>query len=261
MKMTKKAVSEKRKYMLQEERFMEIVKLVDNKKSVTVQELMEIFGASESTIRRDLGVLHNQGKLIKVHGGAMTCSNYLSSDIDVEEKSNLNREDKEVIAKYAASLIEEKDFVFLDAGTTTELMIEYITTKKTVFVTNAISHGRKLARRGLTVYILGGELKGITEAVVGEDTVRALEKYNFTKGFFGTNGISIDRGYTTPDIKEAAVKSEAMKHTKEKYVLADKSKFNSISPVKFGNFKDATVITKDIENNEYKKSKNVKEAD
>ena len=247
--------------MLQEERFMEIVKLVDSKKSVTVQELMDFLQASESTVRRDLGVLHNQGRLIKVHGGAVACNNYLVADIDVEEKSSLYREEKEAIARYAASLIKEKDFVFIDAGTTTELMIDYITTKETVFVTNAISHAKKLARRGLTVYMLGGELKGITEAVVGEDTVRTLEKYNFTKGFFGTNGISIERGYTTPDVKEAAVKQQAFIHTKEKYVLADKSKFNGISPVKFGEFDEATIITMKVEGSELKKHKNIKEVD
>lgn len=247
--------------MLQEERFMEIIKLVENKKSVTVQELMDLLKTSESTIRRDLGVLHNQGRLVKVHGGAVICNNFLSKDIDVEEKSSLYKDDKEDIAKYAASLIDEKDFVFIDAGTTTDLMIDYITTRETVFVTNAISHAKKLARRGLTVYMLGGELKGITEAVVGEDTVRALEKYNFTKGFFGTNGISVEKGYTTPDVKEAAVKHQAMIQTKDKYILADKSKFNSISPVRFGNFDEAIIITKDLENNEYKKHKNIKEVD
>ena len=73
------------------------------------------------------------------------------------------------------------DFVYLDAGTTTELLIEYITSHQAVFVTNAISHAKRLAERGFTVYLLGGEFKAVTEAIVGEEAVAALEKYNFTK--------------------------------------------------------------------------------
>lgn len=249
----------KEENMLQEERFIEIVKLVENRKSITVQELMDIFDASESTIRRDLGVLHANGRLIKVHGGAVACNNYLASDMDVVVKENINRDDKLEIAKYAASLIEKEDFVFLDAGTTTELMIDYITEKSAVFVTNAIAHGRKLARLGFKTFIPGGELKGITEAVVGEDTVKALEKYNFTKGFFGTNGIHIERGFTTPDVKEALVKKQAMEHCKECYILADESKFNQISPVTFGKFSDGNIITQNLQAVEYKKYKNVLE--
>lgn len=245
--------------MLQEERFIQIVNLVENRKSITVQELMEIFGASESTIRRDLNTLHLSGKLVKVHGGAVASSNYLPADIDVAEKSGINTEDKLAISKYAAGLISNEDFVFIDAGTTTEMMIDFITAKSAVFVTNAISHGRKLARKGFNTFILGGELKGITEAVVGEDTVRALQRYNFTKGFFGTNGIHMNRGFTTPDLKEALVKKQAMEQSKECYVLADKSKFNQISPVTFSEFEAAYIITKNLKHNEYKKCKNVKE--
>lgn len=245
--------------MLQEERFAEILKIVENRKSVTVQELMEIINVSESTIRRDLGTLHNNGRLIKVHGGAITIDNYLPLDVDVADKKEINVEDKIEIAKYAASLIKNHDFVYLDAGTTTELIIDFIQAKDAVFVTNAITHGRKLARKGFTTFILGGELKGITEAVVGEDTVKALERYNFTKGFFGTNGVHIERGLTTPDIKEALVKKKAIERCKENYVLTDVSKFNQIAPVTFCEFNIANIITRNLHYKEFRKYKNVLE--
>lgn len=246
--------------MLQEERFMEIVNLVEERKSVTVQELMELLGASESTVRRDLNVLHGSGRLVKVHGGAVVSGNYLAADMDVADKSTINIEDKTEIAKYAASLITSEDFVYIDAGSTTELMIDFITAKGAIFVTNAISHGRKLARKGFATFIMGGELKGITEAVVGEDTVRALQRYNFTKGFFGTNGIHRERGFTTPDIREALVKKQAMECSRERYVLADESKFGRISPVTFCGFEDAVIITGKLKESEYKAYENVKEA-
>ena len=101
--------------MLAEERFREILKIVNDKKTVTVQELTALLQTSESTIRRDLTTLHQRGALIKVHGGATTAeSETMTRDADLSLRSTLNKEAKAVIGKYAASLIREDDFVYLD---------------------------------------------------------------------------------------------------------------------------------------------------
>lgn len=250
--------------MLLEKRLEEIVRLVEVRKSVTVQELMEILGASESTVRRDLGILHEQGRLMRVHGGAVAIEgSYASRDLYVHERNEINIEDKVDIARYAASLITDEDFVFVDAGTTTEHLIDFLECKGATFVTNGIVHGKKLSRLGYTTYILGGQLKESTEAIVGEDAIATLEKYNFTKGFFGTNGISLDTGFSTPDAREAMVKQKAASKCKDKFILADKSKFTQISPVTFLEFEHANIITKALGNREnaYKKLKNVLEVD
>lgn len=246
--------------MLAEERFCEILKVVNEKRSVTVQELTEGLNASESTIRRDLTVLHKRGELIKVHGGATAIGmSYHTKDAAVSVRQDLNREDKIKIAVYAAQMIKPNDFIYLDAGTTTDLIIDNIKETNAIFVTNAITHAKKLAIRGFTTYILSGELKKSTEAVVGSDTIRCLEKYNFTKGFFGTNGISFNEGCTTPDMNEALVKSKAMEKCFERYVLSDKSKFNQISPVTFAGFEEVKIITTALEDSIYKKCRNIVE--
>ena len=90
---------------------------------------------------------------------------------------------------------------------------------------------------------MGGKLKGTTEAVVGAGAIESLSLYNFTLGFWGTNGIHKKAGFTTPDREEAGVKHTALWHCKKPYVLADSSKFDSISPVKFAEFEDALIIT------------------
>lgn len=246
--------------MLIEERFLEIIKIVNDKKTVTVQELTELLDTSESTIRRDLTVLHKNKKLIKVHGGATAIDiNYNTKDDDIAVRQDLNREEKLVIAQYAATLIEANDFVFIDAGTTTEAMIDYITEQNAVFVTNAIGHAKKLVQKGFIVHLLGGELKLATEAVVGGETIEALQKYNFTKGFWGTNGVSIQFGFTTPDINEAMVKKKAFEKCKECYILSDATKFNQISSVTFAEFDDAIVITSSVKDSSFKKYENVME--
>ena len=244
--------------MLAEERFSRILSIIEAEGSATIQELMTALDASESTVRRDLITMDENGLLTKVHGGAIARRPSVSThDEDVRNRKTMNAEQKNAIAKYAASLIRPDDFVYLDAGTTTELMIEYITSHQAVFVTNAISHAKRLAERGFTVYLLGGEFKAVTEAIVGEEAVAALEKYNFTKGFWGANGVSLQKGYSTPELKEAMVKKKSMENCKERFVLADESKFNQISSVTFAPFEGATVITTGLSLPAYKKCKNV----
>lgn len=243
-----------------ERRLAEIIKVVEERKSVTVQELMELFDASESTIRRDLVLLDKNGQLTRVHGGAVALdSAYFTKDADVNYRMDLNREEKRVIARYAAGLIKPGDFIFLDAGTTTELMIDFLMERNVEFVTNAIVHARKLAKRGYIVYILGGNIKDKTEAVVGEEAILGLKKYNFTRGFFGANGVSAEHGYSTPDTAEALVKKEAWGHCRERYVLADASKFHQISSVSFADFSEGAVITGSLKDEEYRKYQNIRE--
>ena len=246
--------------MLTEERFTRILSILESMGSVTVQQLMTELDASESTIRRDLNTLDANGQLIKVHGGAiLKNTSYSTEDDEVMQRRERNKGAKEKIAKYASGLIEPGDFVYIDAGTTTDLMIDFITVRQAVFVTNAISHAKRLAERGFTVYLLGGEFKAVTEAIVGEEAVSSVEKYNFTKGFWGANGISMQRGFSTPELKEAMVKKKSMQKTKERYVLCDSSKFGEICSISFAEFKSARIITTKIENNEYRGIKNITE--
>ena len=182
--------------MLAEERFSEILKLVNEHKTITVQELTELLDMSESTIRRDLTTLHKKGKLIKVHGGAtaVNMAQY-TRDESVAVRQDLNIDEKVQIGKYASSLIEKDDFVYIDAGTTTDFLIDFLTEQDAVYVTNGIMHAKKLTQKGCIVYLIGGELKEATLALVGEEAMKTLGRYHFTKGFFGTNGIHIESGY------------------------------------------------------------------
>lgn len=234
--------------MLTEERAEIILDLVDRQGSVSVQELVEKLGTSESTIRRDITALADDRKIIKARGGALSLkTKYSNTDYEMSKRRNMNVAEKRAIGKYAASLVKDGDLVYVDAGTTTEFLIESIEEGiDAVFVTNAVSHAIVLSKKGYTAYILGGRLKGVTEAIVGSGAAMALSVYNFTKGFFGTNGITRKSGLSTPDISEAALKTAALGRCKERYVLADSSKFNIISQITFGNLSDVTVITEKV---------------
>jgi DeoR family fructose operon transcriptional repressor len=230
--------------MLAEKRLARIVDYVNHHGSATVQELMELLEASESTIRRDLNTLDSKGDIIKVHGGAMAVNtSFHMRDYEIAERRIIHNEEKQLIGEYAARLIRQDDFVYIDAGTTTEFIVDCITETKAIYVTNAVSHACKLAHMGCEVYLTGGRLKSETEALVGSEAFETLSGYNFTIGFWGANGIHKKAGFTTPDRKEAGVKRIAFQNCKNRYIVADSSKFGSISPVKFAGFEDAAIIT------------------
>ncbi len=230
--------------MLTDVRREEIVKLVNTQGNVNVQDLIQRFNVSESTIRRDLVELDKAGALVKIHGGAMSLADTnITLDYDVSEREEKFKEDKIRIAKYAAAQIKNNDLVYIDTSTTTIQMIDYITAANAAFVTNGIILARQLAAKGYKVSLPGGTLKIPTEAIIGEETLSFLSRYHFTVGFFGTNAITIDAGFTTPEAREAAVKGFAMKQSKNRYVLADASKFDKVSSITFGAFDSADIIT------------------
>ncbi len=231
--------------MLTEKRHEQILKLLEERGSITVTEAKDILGASESTVRRDITVLDREGKLVKVFGGAVALaqSAVMAYEYTVAQKQDLNMEEKKRIARYAASLIEPEDFIYLDAGTTTAYMLDYIGEKNVTFVTNAVAHAQRLVSMKKKVLLIGGELKATTEAVVGSQAIRTIQGYHFTKGFFGSNGVARKSGCTTPDASEAMVKQTAMEQCASCYVLCDESKFGHVSSVTFAPFHGTTIIT------------------
>jgi DeoR family fructose operon transcriptional repressor len=188
-----------------------------------------------------------------VYGGATSIdNNYTIAEEDMKTKNDLFPEEKIAIARKAAGMIKRKDFVYIDAGSTTLHLIDFLTETSAVFVTNGMQHAAKLAAKGFKVFIIGGAVKAVTEAVVGTEALNNLKCYNFTKGFFGTNGISPKSGFSTPDADEGTIKSAALARCKNAYILADQSKFNKISPITFANISSATIITGRLEDKKYR---------
>lgn len=228
--------------MLSEERKQRICNYVNTQNAVTVQELMEELGASEATIRRDLKELHRRGLLSKVHGGAVALPQQIKLDYTVAAREDVNQEEKINIARYAATLIQPNDLVFLDAGTTTSYLIDHLEVPNVTFVTNAIIHAKKLSSKNYPVYLTGGQLKSTTEALIGSECYSALQRYQFSIGFFGTNAVNHTDGFTTPDPEEAKIKECAITHTLSPYVLCDHSKFDLTAPVRFADYQQACII-------------------
>lgn len=243
--------------MLSEQRHEIILKILEEKRSVTVAELTERLDISESTARRDITILDKAGKLVKVFGGAVLPDGaYQFVEPTVTQKAEVNREEKKRIAGYAASLILPQDFVYLDAGTTTGYMLDFIGETGAAFVTNGVAHAQRLAAKGVHVLLVGGTLKSSTEAVVGTMAALTLKDYHFSKGFFGTNGVNKTAGFTTPDANEALVKRTALEQCRKAYILCDNSKFHIVSSVTFAAFSAGTILT-DARPEEYAGAANI----
>lgn len=246
--------------MLAEQRIESILSELAQRRAVSVTHLCQVTGASEATIRRDLNALARQGKLNKVHGGAVVMDEeFHSEELDMETKRQLRAGEKERIAQYAAGLIEDDDVVYLDAGSTVSPMADYIQATRALFITNSIECAHRLTRRGLRTYVLGGMLKPGTVALVGAEALDCLKRYHFTKAFLGTNGVTINQGFTTPDPEEAAVKTLAAQRAKSVFVLADASKFGTVTAAAMLPLEAAYIITDHLPDKRYLDYTEIKE--
>lgn len=229
-------------FMLTAERHSIIIQLLNEKHSIKIQDIIKATAASESTIRRDLTDLEAQGKLVRIHGGAILPERKLQ-EFSLKEKSTKNLHEKTKIAQLAACLVDEGDCLFIDAGTTTLQLIPYLKDKDIVVVTNGLSHVEALIKHGIPTYITGGHIKAKTGALIGAQTVQSISNYRFDKCFLGVNGFHIELGYTTPDPEEAMVKKTAHRHALQTFVLADHSKKNKVSFAKIISLQEAALLT------------------
>ncbi|ARK28963.1 DeoR/GlpR family DNA-binding transcription regulator [Halalkalibacter krulwichiae] len=248
--------------MLTIERQKQILDLLKIQTTIKIHELVKKTGASESTIRRDLTELEQAKKLKRIHGGATLLKRILDEPT-IAEKTVKNSQEKVRIAEKAASIIEEGDCIFLDAGTTTVEMIPFLMDKDITVVTNGITNISLLADLNIETHVIGGYVKTGTRASVGRNAIRLIETFRFDKAFLGVNGISEFDGCTTPDPEEAFIKEYAKKCSRQSYVLVDHSKFGEVSFSKFADIKEITIITSDINEelvNNYRKLTNIEVA-
>lgn len=232
--------------MLTTERHAIILQLLQEKHIVTLKDIVDATAASDSTIRRDLTKLEGQHQLARIHGGATLTERKLQ-EFSISEKSTKNLHEKIAIATYAASLIQDGDCIFLDAGTTTLQIIPYLQDKNVVVVTNGLTHLDSLVERGVTTYLTGGLIKPKTSALIGHQAAQSLNQYRFDKCFLGVNGFHAEYGYTTPDPEEAHMKQIASSLAMEVYVLADYTKLNQASFAKINDLHAAQLITNTME--------------
>ena len=214
--------------MLFEHRVEKILHLLAERNTVTIQEFVSSIGASESTIRRDLISLEEVGELRRIHGGATTVNN-IEKEQNMTQKVTQNHDGKLRIAKHAVTLVKPDSQIYVDAGTATLELIKILPVNQNIqVVTNGVDHALLAIQRGISVTIVGGEIKPNTHAIAGMTAFKQLERMNFTHAFMGMNGIHDETGLTTTNIDEALMKELAMQQSQNIRLLMDASKIGKI---------------------------------
>ena len=177
------------------------------------------------TVRRDLTVLERHGVLRRVHGGAIPVER-LGFEPGVADRQGVLAAEKQRIAKVALEELPDGGAIVLDAGTTTIRLAEMLPTDRDLtVVTHALPIAMVLATRpNVILHLLGGTVRGRTLAGVGPWTEHALADVYVDVAFLGTNGLTVERGLTTPDLQEAAVKRALIRAARRTVVLADHTK-------------------------------------
>lgn len=206
------------------ERRNQIVELINRQKTVSNYELMEKFGISIETVRRDLDDLEKQGVLRKVYGGAAV-NIALGSEPEYASRSQTNSEEKNAIAQAAAKLIVPGDTVFLGVGTTVQAMVQYMKNigPLTVF-TNALRTAVELSEiPECTVILPGGQVRSKELTLSGFPAEENLLHFNVDKAFIGIGGIT-EEGITDFHIGEARLHRNLVINARQAVALTDSTK-------------------------------------
>jgi DeoR family fructose operon transcriptional repressor len=239
--------------MLVGQRRNRIIELLKENHSISVADLCEILEASEATIRRDLSILESSGKLERTHGGAIyNESNRINIEDVLSSREGKFLNEKQLIAKKAFDLLENHDTIVLDAGTTTYELAYLIgqSDLHLTIVTNSMIVFKELAKNpNVELIILGGKVRTNTLASVGSAAVELMQRLFVDKAFLGTNGISLNEGFTTTDMDEAGIKRAMIQSSKQRIILADNSKFNKVYINQFAPVSMVDVIVTDNQTN------------
>ena len=217
-----------------EERKNKILDLLKENNKLIVPELCDYFNVSPATIRNDLRELGNAGLLKRTHGGAISSSK-AGFELDSYQKEVKNIAEKKAIARFAVQLVESDDIIAIDTGTTTMEFAKMLCDKKNItIVLNDLQIASFLEENSnANIVFIGGIIRKKFHCAFGPIAIKALTGLSVDKAFMATNGITIRKGLTTPDINQAEVKKAMMEIASETIVLCDSSKVGSIGFAQF----------------------------
>ncbi len=228
------------------ERRERVKQIVRSRRAVRVEELKEELGVSTATIRRDLHELEEAGELRRVHGGAISVD---ASPIEArfEAKAATNPVEKQRIARRAAAMVEPDAKIYLDAGSTCLELAKLLAARTDItIVTNSLPAINELAGAGPRLIVIGGELRPLSQALVGPLSTKVLDELYLDQAFVGTFSLSLDAGLTTTDPAEAFTKGYVLSRTREAVLLVDGSKLGTRSFAHAGHLDQVDVVITDV---------------
>lgn len=232
--------------MTKEERHNLILETLIKHESITVANLSLLLDVSAVTIRKDLNELEQSRRLYRSHGRAILIDPY-TTNRSVIEKENIARHEKALIGQYANSLITKDDSIIIASGTTVLALARCI---KPIHRLTVISASLKVSEllgtnEAIELIQLGGTLRESSLSVVGKFAEAPLCDFSCSKLFIGVDGIDLDFGITTTDIRESDLNRAMMATAQKTIVLADSTKFRRRGFSKIADIEDVDMIVTD----------------
>lgn len=214
-----------RKPVFAAERRQRILELVRANGAVSLRELAQAVRSSEVTVRRDVRALEADGLLNRHHGGA-SLPGELSREPTYLQKAQVAPAEKAAIAELATSLVEDGDAIVIGPGTTTQAFAQRLTKHtELAVVTNSLLVAQALAGSPrIEVVLTGGTLRGSIHALVGSAAERSLAGLRVRRAFVSGNGLTAERGLSTPNVQVASIDRALAAAAEEVVVLADHTK-------------------------------------
>ena len=213
---------------MKEDRLAKMEEFIREKKSISLDELCEVFDVSKNTVRRDVALICNRSDIHKIYGGVSVQYNRIPPSFT--ERSSVNTEVKRRIGKFAASMVEDGDVIFVDAGTTTCQMIDFLGDRKNVTI---ITHSLDVITRAfsypnLTVIVISGTLNRLTYSFTGQTSSDIFKEYNIRKAFMASTGLTIQNGATQAAPYEFAIKEAASRKSDLVYLMIESQKIGRV---------------------------------
>ena len=229
------------------ERRERVKQILKARHTVRVEDLKEEFGVSTATIRRDLHELEEEGELRRVHGGAVALD-VRPSEARFEAPVATHPDAKQRSAARAVARIEPDSQIYLDAGSTCLELARLLAPRTDItIVTNSLPAMVELAGQGPRLIVIGGELRSLSQALVGPLSTKVLDELYLDHAFVGTFSLSLDAGLTTTDPAEAFTKEYVLTRTREAVLLVDGSKIGTRSFAQAGRLDQIDVVITDAE--------------
>lgn len=234
--------------MLAEQRRDQILDILGEKGSVSVNELYRRLKVSRETIRRDITRMDTENRLRRTHGGAIAVERV---ELVLEDRMEVNIEGKKAIGRLAATLVPEGASVIIDSGTTTIWLAEALRQHRhlTIYTNDIHVAGRLVGRNDNRVMLLGGEMIGTEGATLGRDTTAMLDNYLADIAFASASALSADASLMDFSREAAELRSRMMMNCRVSVLLADKTKFNQTAPVRVANLDKITHLITDVDGN------------
>lgn len=229
------------------ERRRSIVLATRSEGHIEVADLATRLGVAQETVRRDLTALEEQGLVARVHGSAYALSG-AGFETTLAFRSTHLVAEKQRIADAAIDQLGVADSVFLDDGFTPLLVAQRLAVldRPLTVITPSIPVASTLAgAEGHTVVVLGGPVRGRTLSTSGPWSLDMLDDLVLDLAILGTNGISLERGLTTPDPEVSAVKAAVLRRARRRVFVGVHSKFGIDSFARFADVSDFKVLVTD----------------